>query len=161
MSGTLLAIARRPRVRAAMEEVPLGEITAAAGLAGDHKGARFPNRQITVMALEDWQAALAELDLPDGPPPPWTLRRANLLVGGLRLPRAKAALIRIGPVTLEVTAQTYPCKRMDEALPRLMKALAREWRGGVTTRVVSGGTVAVGDMAEVLSSPSEHIARLP
>ena len=59
-----------------------------AGLAGDSKGARFPLRQITVLAREAWEAAAAALGDPDLP---WTVRRANLLVEGVELPRAKVA----------------------------------------------------------------------
>ena len=70
---------------------------------------------------------------------PWTTRRANLLVAGVRLPRASGGILQIGSVRLEVTAQTYPCARMEDARPGLLKALAREWRGGVTCRVVEGG----------------------
>lgn len=160
MSGKLVAIARRGAVRAPMEEMASGEITTAAGLVGDHKGARFPRRQITVLSLDDWHAAIADLGLGIDQAP-WTIRRANLLLEDLCLPRVKGALIRIGPVVLEVTGQTYPCRRMEEALPGLLKALARDWRGGVTARVITGGTVSVGDDANLVSSPPEHNARLP
>ena len=91
---------------------PKGRITTEAGLEGDFKGGKYPFRQITVLAREDWEEALAELGAPDLP---WTARRANLLVAGVALPRAKGGLVRIGPVLLEVTGQTYPCARMEEA----------------------------------------------
>lgn len=143
-----------------MDVIAEGEITIASGLVGDHKGTRFPRRQITVLALEDWQSAIGDIgvDIVDAP---WTVRRANLLIAGLRLPRAKGALIQIGPVMLEVTGQTYPCRRMEDALPGLMKALARDWRCGVTARVITGGTIRIGDGAAVASSPMEHNPRLP
>lgn len=157
-SGRLIGIARRSARRQPMEEIADGWITPEAGLAGDHKGARFPKRQITVLAREDWAAALAQLGSTDVP---WTVRRANLLVEGVRLPRAKGALLRIGPVELEVTGQTYPCQEMEAALPGLLKALAPSWRGGVTCRVTAGGAIATGDPVHVESSPREHVARLP
>ena len=110
-----------------------------------------------MLAIEDWEAALAELvDLAGPVPLPWTMRRANLLVRGLRLPRVAGALLKVGPVLLEVTAQTYPCKRMDEAHPGLLKALAPDWRGGVTARVVEGGGIALGDAVAIISSPPER-----
>lgn len=157
-TGRLTGIARRSARRAPMEEIGTGLIDPAFGLEGDHKGIRFPLRQITVLAEEDWLAALADLAPVDAP---WTIRRANLLVAGVRLPRAKQAILRVGPVTLEVTGQTFPCRRMDEALPGLLKALARDWRGGLTMRVVIGGTVSIGDPVEVLRAPPEHAPRLP
>lgn len=141
-----------------MEVIDAGMITLEAGLAGDHKGARFPKRQITVLAREDWAAALAQLGSSDVP---WTVRRANLLVEGVRLPRAKGAVLRIGPVELEVTGQTYPCQEMETAGPGLLKALAPAWRGGVTCRVTAGGAITIGDPVHVVSSPPEHAVRLP
>ena len=146
-----------------MEEIAQAAITIERGLEGDHKGAKFPRRQVSVLALEDWRAALAELsDLAGAVELPWTARRANLLVEGVRLPRAIGARLRIGSVLIEVTAQTYPCGRMDEAHPGLLKALAQEWRGGVTGRVVEGGLIAIGDPATVVFSPPEELVpRLP
>ena len=94
-----------------MQETAEGSITAAAGLDGDFKGAKYPRRQITVLSREAWEGALLDLGAATLP---WTVRRANLLVGGVRLPRAAGGLIRIGETTLlEVTAQTYPCRRME------------------------------------------------
>lgn len=159
MNGRLIGIARRGERRAAMEEVDQVSITVEAGLAGDHKGAKFPLRQVTVLAVEAWQAALDDLD--GRPALPWTLRRANLLVEDVALPRARGGLIQIGPVELEVTNQTVPCGRMDEAQQGLLKALHPDWRGGVTCRVVSGGEVCIGDPVQVLLSPPERRIHLP
>lgn len=154
--GTLLAIVRRGAPRADMEAVEPGRITTGAGLDGDHKGAKFPRRGITILALEDWHAALEELTDLAGPVPlPWTVRRANLLVEGIRLPRARGAVLTIGAARLEVTAQTYPWRRMEQAHRGLMKALAPDWRGGVTCRVVEGGIVRLGDAVTIVSSPRE------
>lgn len=158
-TARLIAIARRARSRAPMEEIAAGRISPEKGLDGDYKGARYRNRQITILAREDWEAAAIDAGVPDAP---WTVRRANLLVEGLRLPRAKGAILRIGDVTLEVTGQTYPCRRMEEALPGLLKSLARDWRGGLTTRVLSAGDIRIGDSIEIVSAPpDEKPPRLP
>ena len=141
-----------------MQEIMEGLISIAAGLEGDFKGAKYPRRQVTVLAREDWHAALEGLGAVGLP---WTTRRANLLVAGVRLPRASGGILQIGSVRLEVTAQTYPCARMEEARPGLLKALAREWRGGVTCRVVEGGRIAIGDPVNVLVRPPEVQMRLP
>ena len=141
-----------------MQEIAEGLISVEAGLAGDCKGVKYPRRQITVLAREAWDAALAELG---GSGLAWTARRANLLVAGVELPRAKGGILRVGPVRLEVTSQTYPCARMDEARQGLLKALAKDWRGGVTCRVLSGGHIALGDVVEVLVRPQEAVPRLP
>ncbi|MGQ0672563.1 MAG: MOSC domain-containing protein [Hyphomicrobium sp.] len=145
-----------------METLTSGVISVEGGLEGDHKGPKFPLRRITVLAREDWETALAELTDLAGPVPlPWTVRRANLLVEGLRLPRARGGRLRIGPVLLEVTYPTQPCGRMDEVHPGLLRALHPEWRGGVTCRVLEGGLVAIGDAAEVTHAPAERTMRLP
>ncbi len=161
--GKLISIARRSAVRAPMEEIGSGRISVDGGLEGDHKGPKFPRRRISVLALESWEEALDALRRDDGPPVdlPWTVRRANLLVEGVRLPRARGAIVRVGPVKLEVTYPTQPCKRMDEAYDGLLKALHPDWRGGITCQVLEGGTVAVGDAVEVISSPPERMPRLP
>jgi MOSC domain-containing protein YiiM len=146
-----------------MEEIEAGAISVDRGLDGDHKGPKFPKRRITVLALEDWAAALGDLSCEDGGPValPWTMRRANLLVEGVRLPRARGGILQIGPVKLEVTYPTVPCRRMDEAFGGLMKALHPAWRGGVTCAVLEGGDVAIGDAVDVLVSPPEIVPRLP
>jgi MOSC domain-containing protein YiiM len=156
--GRLVGIARRGERRAPMQEIAEGRISLEAGLAGDFKGAKFPLRQITVLAREAWEAAAADIG---DPGLRWTVRRANLLVEGVELPRAKGAILRVGAVQLEVTAQTYPCIRMEEARVGLLKALAMDWRGGVTCRVLSAGQVGLGDAVEVLVRPPEVAPRLP
>ena len=162
-AGRLIGIARRDAVRAPMEEAVAGTITVARGLEGDHKGPKFPRRRITVLARDAWEEALGMLRHADGGPVqlPWTVRRANLFVEGVRLPRARGGVFRIGAVLLEVTDQTHPCRRLEEAFPGLLKALAPDWRGGVTCRVIEGGLVRIGDAVDVLHTPPERVPRLP
>jgi len=128
-----------------MEEVTEARVTLAAGLEGDSWGQPGP-RQVTVVANEDWAAACADL----GADVPWTLRRANLLVEGVTLPRTPGARLNIGDVVLEITGETSPCERMDEGYPGLCAALTPEWRAGRTCRVMAGGDISVGDAAAVL-----------
>jgi len=162
MTGWLVGIARRAERRAPMEEIATGSISRAAGLAGDFKGAKYPLRQITLLSREAWETALLDLrDLVGVPPIPWTARRANLLVEGIALPRGKGARLRVGPVALEVTGVTWPCRRMDEVHPGLLKALAQNARGGVTCTVSNDGEVRLGDLVEVLFDPPVRTIRLP
>ena len=163
-TGRLLGIARHLGRRAPMEELPQAAITVAAGLEGCTRGAKYKTRQITVLAREDWEAALAGLTQGDLVGPvnlPWTVRRANLFVEGVRLPRAKGGILQIGAVILEITGQTNPCNRMEEAHRGLLSALHPAWRGGVTCRVREDGRVRIGDAVEVLVAPKEHVMRLP
>lgn len=160
--GELIGIAWRDRPRAPMVTCESAVVVAGGGIEGDHKGLKFPRRGLTLLSVEDWLSALAELaDLAGEVPLPWTARRANLLVQGVKLPRAAGAVIDVGEVRLEVTAQTYPCRRMEGVHQGLMKALAPAWRGGVTARVVNGGPIRFGDRVEIVSSPKPHRPRLP
>lgn len=147
--GTLVAIARRGHSRGAMEELGLTEITLDQGILGDFRG-QPGGRQITVLALADWQAACTEL----GVELPWTMRRANLLVDGLRLRATTDAVLRLGDVVLQITGETEPCSRMDEAAAGLCRALTPDWRGGVCCRVLEGGTVSP-QIEVVLKSDAE------
>ena len=106
-------------------------------------GGRRGDRQVTMLAREDWQKACGLL----GATLPWTLRRANLLVEGIALAESAGTRVRIGDLVLEVTGECGPCTRMDEQHEGLTAVLQPEWRGGVTCRVVSGGRIAVGDAA--------------
>ena len=136
-AGRLIGIARRSAPRAPMETLEAGTVSIERGLEGDHKGPKFPTRAITILAREDWEAAVADLTDLAGPVRlAWTVRRANLLVEGLRLPRSRGSILRVGAVELMVTAETSPCRRMEEAHRGLLKALSPDWRGGVTCRVI-------------------------
>ena len=134
----LLAIAVRHRSRGAMQELAEAEVTLDGGVADEFRG-RAGRRQVTVLSLESWQAACREAGRTELP---WTTRRANLLVTGVDL--AAGGVLRIGAVELEVTGETAPCERMDEACPGLRGALTPAWRGGVTCRVRQPGTLAPG-----------------
>lgn len=162
MPGRLIGIASRTAKRAPMQLLAAAELSLAAGLIGCWRSAKFKSRQITIMAREDWQAALLDLVGPVGPPDlAWTTRRANLLVEGVRLPRAKGGVLRVGATVLEITGQTNPCHRMEEAYRGLLSALHPQWRGGVTCRIVEAGSIRLGDAVEILVAPVEHVIRLP
>ena len=129
-----------------MEVLDHIRVTIDGGLDGDFRGAVKPGgrgrRQVTLIELDDWDAAMAEV----GREIPWQERRANLLVAGLDLPRTPGVRLRIGPrVVLEVTRETDPCERMEVVAPGLRAALSSDWRGGACTRVIEGGAIAVGD----------------
>lgn len=135
-----------------MEDLRSAVVTAAAGVHGDFRGAvrpgKVPRRQVSLMEIESWRAALDEVHATDlfGQRPPWHARRANLLVEGLRLPRkAGAVLVICRHLRIEVTMECDPCGRMEEVAPGLERALTPDWRGGVLGRVLDDGEIAVGD----------------
>ena len=149
MSGRLIGIARHAEPKGAMETLDAAVISPGEGVRGDYRGALKPGRnrgEVAVMTQEAWSAATREVTRTDLG---WWNRRANLLVEGVDLPREEGAMIRLGGgVVLEVTGETDPCFRMDEIVPGLQAALTPDWRGGVRTRVISGGPIAVGDEVE-------------
>jgi MOSC domain-containing protein YiiM len=120
-------------------------VTLDAGIEGDLRGRPGP-RQVTVVARESWAEACRVL----GREVAWTARRANLLVEGVTLERATGRVLRIGGVELEITGETEPCSRMDEAAAGLRAALEPEWRAGVTCRVRRAGAIATGDPVTLL-----------
>ncbi len=78
------------------------------------------------------------------------MRRANLLVQGIRLPREPGKVIAIGStLRIEVTCECDPCNRMDEIQPGLKLALMPDWRGGFLGRVLTDGDIAVGDEVRI------------
>ncbi|MEO1787303.1 MAG: MOSC domain-containing protein [Pseudomonadota bacterium] len=158
----LIGLAIRPARKAPMETLNAVDVTADGGLAGDHAG-KYPDRMVTILDEAAWHAALSDLELPieRRDALDWTVRRANLLTRGAALPRAKGGVVQVGDVQFEVTGQTWPCKRMEEAQTGLLKALAKDWRGGVTCRVLVPGEIAVGDPVSIPVSPPEMVRRLP
>ncbi|WP_254602123.1 MOSC domain-containing protein [Sphingomonas bacterium] len=149
MTGRLLGIARHARPRGPMETLEHAQVGLETGIQGDFRGSLKPGgnrRQVTVMTLDGWQAALAEVRASVA----WEQRRVNLLVDGLALERTSGARLWIGSgVVLEVTGECFPCSRMEELHPGLKGALLPRWRGGVTTRVISNGRIAVGDEVRI------------
>jgi len=140
MTGKVLGIARRAKSRAPMELIEAATVSLEAGVEGDSRG-KPDARQVTVLTREAWDAACAEL----GKAPPWTTRRANILIEGLRVEGKLGRIIHIGDLQLEITGETDPCPRMEEQVTGLRQALTPDWRGGVTCRVHSTGRIAVGD----------------
>jgi MOSC domain-containing protein YiiM len=165
--GLLRGIAIRPAKRAPLLTHSASLIHAKAGLESDF-GRRAGRSQVTILSEEAWRAACEEV----GAVLPWTMRRANLLVAGIPLLPLAGSRIAIGEVILEVTMETDPCKRMDEAHAGLRRALTPAARGGVRCRVIAGGRIAVGDevmwqaaMEDLFAAPetqrvAPHAARL-
>ena len=142
----IAGIARHDRPRGPIETIDTVEWTIEGGLAGDFRGAVRPGkkakRQVSLIEAKDWDAAMAET----GHSLPWWHRRANLLVEDFDLPQTPGARLRIGAdVVLEITMECDPCSRMDELVDGLRLALIPDWRGGALARVISGGTISMGD----------------
>ncbi|MCY4011788.1 MAG: MOSC domain-containing protein [Gammaproteobacteria bacterium] len=130
-----------------MELLEETTIAVETGVDGDARG-QLRGRQVTVLCQESWDAACRDL----GREVPWTTRRANILIEGLDLANSSGKTLAIGGATLAITGETDPCERMDEQAHGLTAALAPDWRGGVTCRVIQAGGVKVGDSVELILS---------
>jgi len=146
VTGTIAGIARHGRPKGPVETIDRVAVSLDGGIAGDCRGVRKPGgrgrRQVTLIERCDWDAAMHQV----GQDLPWWARRSNLLVDGFDLPQVPGTRLRIGAdVVLEVTRETDPCDRMDKLAPGLFAALLPDWRGGACSRVLAGGTIAIGD----------------
>ena len=67
----------------------------------------------------------------------WSDCRRNLLVEGVRLPRAGGTRVQVGgSLVLEITGECDPCERMDALHEGLRAAMTPDWRGGFCGRVI-------------------------
>lgn len=117
-------------------------MVADAGIAGNanQKG----KRQVTVIEREVFEEI--QRSLPDARP---AMRRANVMVSGVRLEGLRGRVLRLGGVRIHVWGETRPCERMDAQCAGLTAALDPGWRGGVYGVVLDDGEVAVGDAVAV------------
>ena len=123
-------------------------VTRARGVEGDARGITMAHkgRQVSLMEAESWNAAMADLGFSPHDSLPWSARRVNMLVEGIRLPREAGRVLAIGNgLRIETTKECNPCFRMDEIHDGLQSALRPDWRGGVLGTVISDGEIAVGD----------------
>lgn len=145
--GTVEAIFLRPAARLPVRSVARAEAVADQGLDGDH--AVGGKRQVTVLSLEAWRDACAELGRPLDP----AVRRANIVVSGLDLAQSIGRVLRVGGALVDVRGETRPCELMDDdGRIGLDAALRKSLRGGVFGSIRRGGELRVGDDAELLES---------
>ena len=141
-----LHVARGSRLP--MRAVPSVTVESARGILGDrYHGSR--HRQVSVQS----QSALLEAAGLFGAPVPAELTRRNITLTDGVVPREPGALLRLGPVLLEVVRVAAPCKLLDDTIGRgAQEALRR--RGGSICRVLEGGPVSVGDPVDLAAALS-------
>lgn len=140
MTGTIQAIWRKRAHRGPMDPVSRAELLTGEGMASNADVRT--KRQVTLLEAEEWEAVRDALGVPDLDP---RLRRANVLLRGVRLADSRSRVLRLGPARIRIHGETRPCRLMDDAHPGLQEALRPPWRGGAYGVVLEGGPIAVGD----------------
>ncbi len=137
----LLGIAIKSAPRAQMQAMHEVRVDRETGIEDDCCGGfgRDGKRQVTLISDKSWYKACRDI----GEDLHWMTRRANLYVAYKDFgPDDVGRFLTFGQedkVILEITGECDPCSRMDDAHPGLREALSKDWRGGVTCRVVQGG----------------------
>jgi MOSC domain-containing protein YiiM len=121
------------------------------GLVGDrYHGSR--HRHVTIQSRELLDRAAEELghDFDAG------ATRRNLTVDAGEIPTQPGARIVIGEIELEVVRVVAPCRLLDDDIGRGAAAALRR-RAGSACRVLSSGTVRVGDFVDVQMPASAEV----
>ena len=121
-------------------------VTPGRGLEGDRfKGRETSKRQVTLIQKEHLHAIASCLQREAIDP---GIFRRNIVVSGLNLLALKGKTFQIGDVVLEYTGLCHPCSKMETALgPGGYNAM--RGHGGITTRVVEGGKLGLGDKVRI------------
>ena len=109
------------------------------GIVGNaNRGGR---RQVTVIEREVFERMKDEVGAEVDP----AMRRANLMVSGVRLECTRDAVLHVGGCRIRIGGETRPCNRMEEAHPGLQAGLDPRWGGGCYGVVEAEGEIRVGD----------------
>ncbi len=116
-------------------------------LAGDHySGKPGSKRQITLIQAEHLRAVASYLKVENIDP---NLVRRNLVTKGINLTALKNRQFQVGEALLEGTGDCAPCSRMEQNLgPGGWNAM--RGHGGITARIVNGGSIKLGDQIHLV-----------
>jgi MOSC domain-containing protein YiiM len=148
--GRLEIITTRSKRRGEIVSLEQTNAIEGLGLESDHRTKnKKPNpeskRQVTLIQAEHLRAVASMLGKEKIEP---ALTRRNLVVSGLNLLALKDKTFYVGEALLEYTGLCHPCTRMEENLG-LGGYNAMRGHGGITARVLKGGTIRVGDKVVV------------
>ena len=143
----VVAIRIAPGSRIQARAVDAVDAEAGKGLVGDrYHGAR--RRQVTLQSQEELDQAAEEL----GHAVEAHATRRNITVDVGEIPAKPGTRLRIGDVDFEVVRDAAPCRLLDDWIgPGAMAAL--RGRAGSALRVLSSGTIRVGDSVAI--NPAE------
>lgn len=143
MSGKVEALWIKRAHRGVMDPAEEVVLVAGKGIETDANYGRS-RRQVTVIEKEVFERIGRELPAVE----PY-MRRANVMVSGIRLKDSRDRVLRLGGVRIRLLGETRPCERMDEQVPGLTAALDPDWNGGAHGVVLDDGRVGVGDAVEL------------
>lgn len=148
--GHLQWIGLRPARREPLQSVAVATLSTEYGLSGDHfAGKSSKKRQVTLIQAEHLVAVGSMLGLTESPDP--GIVRRNLVVAGINLLALKDAHFAIGETELLGTGLCHPCSRMEENLgPGGYNAM--RGHGGITARVLKGGTIYLKDTVRLIAA---------
>lgn len=125
------------------------------GLEGDRfNGKNGSPRMVTLIQKEhiDAVAAIMKHDMID----PALLRR-NIVVSGINLAALKQNAFQVGEVVLFGTGNCPPCSQMEENLGT-GGYNAMRGHGGITAKVITGGTICRGDKVSLIVGKHDEIS---
>ena len=139
----VVAIRIAPGSRIQARAVDAVDAEAGKGLVGDrYHGAR--RRQVTLQSQEELDQAAEDL----GHAVEAHATRRNITVDVGEIPAKPGTRLRIGDVDFEVVRDAAPCRLLDDWIgPGAMAAL--RGRAGSALRVLSSGTIRVGDSVAI------------
>ena len=144
--GKIDLITIRPERKQLPKKLASIEVTVENGLDGDHYQGKNRKRQVTLIQKEHLDTVASILGKPIDP----LLTRRNIVVSGINLLAFKDQQFQIGEeVILEMTGLCHPCSQMETNFgPGGYNAM--RGHGGITTKVIQGGTVHEGDVVVLL-----------
>ena len=152
-TGSVKWIGIRPARKKPLRPVTAVEAVKGLGVEGDHwSGSANGRRQVTLIQQEHLDAVASFLRL-DGIDPGET--RRNIVVTGINLSALRDRRFRIGDAVLEWSGECHPCSRMEENLGA-GGYNAMRGHGGITARVLEGGTIRVGDAVEAITFAEQY-----
>ena len=142
--GEVVSIHRVHERDGVAEPLAQAMVLAGHGVEGDWRSRATTGRQLTLIEEEALVAAGATL----GTVVPPGASRRQVVVRGLPLNPTVGQTLQVGDLVLAVTGLCDPCDNMEVKIgPGGRAALGN--RGGVCARVLSGGTLRVGDTVRV------------
>ena len=137
--GQLEAIWLKRMKGGPMDPVTQVGLKAHQGLVGNtNQGGK---RQVTLIEQELWDELMAQLGISLDP----AVRRANLMLSGIRLADSQRQVLLIGNCRIRIWGETKPCNHLDEVWSGLKEAMAENWAGGAFGEVLDDGQISVGD----------------